>query len=76
MWGCPCSHCCSMASLCSSADWACMACSWWAADMGVGCPQAGLGVGGACQTPNSLCYSKAKAVARMRLARSGQERAS
>lgn len=38
MWGCPCSHCCSMASLCSSADWACMACSWWAADMGVGWP--------------------------------------
>lgn len=22
-----------MASLCSSADWACMACSWWAADI-------------------------------------------
>lgn len=27
-----------MASLWSSADWACMACSWWAADMGGGRP--------------------------------------
>lgn len=35
------------------------------------------GVGGACQTPNSLCYRKAKAVARMRPPRrSDQERAS
>ena len=40
-------------------------------------PRQVSGVGGACQTPNSLCYSKAKAVARMRLPRrSGQERAS
>ena len=30
-------------------------------------PRQVSGVGGACQTPNSLCYSKAKAVARMRL---------
>lgn len=34
----PWSHCCSMASRWSSADWACMACSWCAADMGGGRP--------------------------------------
>lgn len=40
-------------------------------------PRQVSGVGGACQTPNSLCYRKAKAVARMRPPRrSGQERAS
>lgn len=37
-------------------------------------PRQVSGVGGACQTPNSLCYRKAKAVARMRPSRrSGQE---
>lgn len=40
-------------------------------------PRQVSGVGGACQTPNSPCYSKAKAVAKMRPPRrSGQERAS
>lgn len=38
MWWCPWSHCCSMASLWSSADCACMACSWCAADIGGGSP--------------------------------------
>ena len=49
MWWCPWSHCCSMASLWSSADCACMACSWWAADICGGrppCSSRGYGVPG------------------------------
>lgn len=58
MWWCPCSHCCSMASLWSSADWACMACSWWAADIVGGIPAGrsrGYGVpGGRPNTENVI----------------------